>query len=379
MLACARIGAPHTVVFGGFSADALATRVVDCGVKVIITADGGYRRGAPVGAQAGRRRGLREDQERRPHRREGAGGQAHRPGRRLGRRASTSGGTTPSDQASSRARVRVLRLRAPALRHVHLRLDRQAQGHPAHDRRLPDRRGVHALGGLRPQAGDRRLLVHRRRRLGHRPQLPRLRPARQRPPPASSTRARRTRPRRAAGGRSSQDYKVSIFYTAPTAIRSFMKQGQEIPDKYDMSSLRVLGSVGEPINPEAYVWYRHVIGGDRTPVVDTWWQTETGAIMISPLPGVTARQAGLGDDPDPRRLRRRGHRGGRVGPQRLRRLPRAHRAVALDAAHHLGRRRPVPGDLLVEVQEAGLVLRRRRRQEGRATATCGCSAGSTTS
>jgi acetyl-CoA synthetase len=95
------------------------------------------------------------------------------------------------------------------------------------------------------------------------------------------------------------DYKVTIFYTAPTAIRSFMKQGREIPDKYDMSSLRILGSVGEPINPEAYVWYRHVIGGDRTPVVDTWWQTETGAIMISPLPGVTAGKPGSAMTPIP--------------------------------------------------------------------------------
>jgi acetyl-CoA synthetase len=94
-------------------------------------------------------------------------------------------------------------------------------------------------------------------------------------------------------------HKVSIFYTAPTAIRSFMKQGREIPDKYDMSSLRVLGSVGEPINPEAYVWYRLVIGGDRTPVVDTWWQTETGAIMISPLPGVTAGKPGSAMIPIP--------------------------------------------------------------------------------
>ena len=82
-----------------------------------------------------------------------------------------------------------------------------------------------------------------------------------------------------------------------------------------MSSLRILGSVGEPINPEAYVWYRHVIGGDRTPVVDTWWQTETGMIMISPLPGVTARQARLGDDPDPRRRGRRGR------PRTARRCP----------------------------------------------------------
>jgi acetyl-CoA synthetase len=88
------------------------------------------------------------------------------------------------------------------------------------------------------------------------------------------------------------DHKVSIFYTAPTAIRTFMKQGREIPDGYDLSSLRLLGSVGEPINPEAYIWYREVIGGDRCPVVDTWWQTETGQIMISPLPGVTAGKPG---------------------------------------------------------------------------------------
>ena len=92
---------------------------------------------------------------------------------------------------------------------------------------------------------------------------------------------------------------MSIFYTAPTAIRSFMKQGNEIPGQYDMSSLRILGSVGEPINPEAYVWYRTVIGGDRTPVVDTWWQTETGAIMISPLPGVTAGKPGSAMIPIP--------------------------------------------------------------------------------
>ncbi len=88
------------------------------------------------------------------------------------------------------------------------------------------------------------------------------------------------------------EHKATIFYTAPTAIRTFMKWGKEIPEKYDLSSLRLLGSVGEPINPEAYVWYREVIGGGRTPVVDTWWQTETGMIMISPLPGVTAGKPG---------------------------------------------------------------------------------------
>ena len=89
-----------------------------------------------------------------------------------------------------------------------------------------------------------------------------------------------------------QKYGVSIFYTAPTAIRSFMKAGRQIPQQFDLSSLRLLGSVGEPINPEAWIWYRDVIGGGDTPIVDTWWQTETGAIMVSALPGVTTLKPG---------------------------------------------------------------------------------------
>ncbi|MGH1547738.1 acetate--CoA ligase [Leifsonia poae] len=96
-----------------------------------------------------------------------------------------------------------------------------------------------------------------------------------------------------------EKYKVSIFYTAPTAIRSFMKIGRQHPQQFDLSSLRVLGSVGEPINPEAWMWYREVIGGDTTPIVDTWWQTETGAIMISALPGVTTLKPGSAQVPLP--------------------------------------------------------------------------------
>ncbi|GAA1870412.1 acetate--CoA ligase [Pseudonocardia ailaonensis] len=96
-----------------------------------------------------------------------------------------------------------------------------------------------------------------------------------------------------------QKYGVTIYYTAPTLIRTFMKWGREIPEKYDLSSLKVLGSVGEPINPEAWMWYRQVIGGERCPIVDTWWQTETGAIMISPLPGVTATKPGSAMRPLP--------------------------------------------------------------------------------
>src|SRR5690606_12476043 len=85
---------------------------------------------------------------------------------------------------------------------------------------------------------------------------------------------------------------VNIFYTAPTAIRSFMRWGPEYPAQHDLSSLRLLGTVGEPINPEAWVWYREHIGGGRCPVVDTWWQTETGMILITPLPGLTTLTPG---------------------------------------------------------------------------------------
>ena len=96
-----------------------------------------------------------------------------------------------------------------------------------------------------------------------------------------------------------QKYGVTIFYTAPTAIRTFMKVGREVPDGFDLSSLRLLGSVGEPINPEAWIWYRDVIGHGATPIVDTWWQTETGAIMISALPGITDLKPGSAQVPLP--------------------------------------------------------------------------------
>jgi acetyl-CoA synthetase len=96
-----------------------------------------------------------------------------------------------------------------------------------------------------------------------------------------------------------EKYQVSIFYTAPTAIRSFMKLGRAIPDRFDLTSLRVLGSVGEPINPEAWIWYREAIGGGTTPIVDTWWQTETGAIMVAALPGITTLKPGSAQVPVP--------------------------------------------------------------------------------
>jgi acetyl-CoA synthetase len=96
-----------------------------------------------------------------------------------------------------------------------------------------------------------------------------------------------------------EKYRVNILYTAPTTIRTFMKWGEELPASHDLSSLRLLGSVGEPINPEAWIWYRTNIGGDRCPIVDTWWQTETGGILITPLPGITATKPGAAMTPFP--------------------------------------------------------------------------------
>ena len=95
-----------------------------------------------------------------------------------------------------------------------------------------------------------------------------------------------------------EKYRVNIFYTSPTAIRAFVRQGDQWPNAHDMSSLRLLGSVGEPINPAAWEWYYKTIGKERCPIVDTWWQTETGAIMISPMPGAVPAEAGLGDAAD---------------------------------------------------------------------------------
>ena len=171
-------------------------------------------------------------------------------------------------------------------------------------------------------------------------------------------------------------YGVTILYTAPTAIRAHMKWGPEFAQWHDLSSLRLLGSVGEPINPEAWVWYHEHIGGERCPIVDTWWQTETGMILITPLPGISTTKPGSAVAAVPRRRRGGLHRGGRGRRPGRRRLPRAAPAVARDAARDLRRRRALPRDVLVEVPRH--VLRRRRRADRRATATSGCSAASTT-
>ena len=158
---------------------------------------------------------------------------------------------------------------------------------------------------------------------------------------------------------------VSILYTAPTAIRAFIRAGDEWPAKHDLSSLRLLGSVGEPINPEAWMWYHRVIGGGRCPIVDTWWQTETGSIMLTTLPGACYSKPGSTGLPFVRRRHR-----GREGPRR--RVPDERRrqadhpkAVAVDGAHALGRRRALPQDVLGRDAERLLHRRRRAPRRGR--------------
>ena len=149
---------------------------------------------------------------------------------------------------------------------------------------------------------------------------------------------------------------VTIFYTAPTAIRAFMRWGTELPQKHDLSSIRLLGSVGEPINPEAWMWYHEFIGGKRCPIVDTWWQTETGQIMITPLPGLTTTKPGSATHPFPGiRVQIRNERGEPITAGR--RTADDRQAVAGDVARHLRR----PGALrchVLEQVEGRRVLRR---------------------
>ena len=169
---------------------------------------------------------------------------------------------------------------------------------------------------------------------------------------------------------------VTVFYTAPTAIRAFMRWGDQWPAKHDLSSLRLLGSVGEPINPEAWMWYRKKIGGDRCPIVDTWWQTETGAIMISPLPGATPTKPGSATRPLPGHRRRRRAQGRHAVRAERGRLPRDQAAVAVDAADDLRRPRAVREDVLRRDRRAATspaTARARTR-----TATSGSWAASTT-
>ena len=356
MLACARLGAPHTVVFGGFSADALATRILDCGVEVVITADGGYRRGAAAALKPAVDKAL----ERCPD-------VTHvLVIRRTGQdTAMTEGRDVWWDEIVERQPAEHECEFFPAEHPLYIMYTSGSTGKP---------KGIlHTTGGyvvgvsythwasfdLKAETDVFWTAADIGWVTGHSYLVY--------GPLTNATTSvmyegTPDTPHKGRWWEIIEKYRVTILYCAPTAIRTFMKWGADIPEKFDLSSLRILGSVGEPINPEAYVWYRHYIGGDRTPVVDTWWQTETGMHMISPMPGVTEGKPGAAMQLS-RASCRGGQRRGPAGAERLRWLPGRHPAVAGHAADHLGRRPALHRHLLVPLPRP--VLRRGRGQEGR--------------
>ncbi|ASU77164.1 acetyl-coenzyme A synthetase [Actinopolyspora erythraea] len=293
MLACARLGALHSVVFGGFSSEALRSRINDAEAKVVITCDGQFRRGSAMPLKANVDEAVTE---------------------------------TPSVEHVLVVRRTEGEVGWDGNRDLwwHDVVDRQPAAHTpeAFDSEHPlfilytsgttgKPKGIlHTSGGYLTQAAYTHNVVFDLKPdsdvywctadigwvTGHTYIVygPLANGASQ-----VIYEGTPNSPHEGRHWEIVQKYGVTSYYTAPTTIRTFMKWGSEIPARYDLSTLRVLGTVGEPINPEAWTWYREHIGGGRAPIVDTWWQTETGAIMISPLPGVTAAKPGSAQRPLP--------------------------------------------------------------------------------
>ena len=285
MLACTRIGATHTVVFGGFSSEALRDRINDCGAKLCITADGGWRRGKSVPLKANVDGALAETPT----------VKSCLVVRRTGEAVTMQGGRDFWwEDLVKTASADCPPASLPSEHPLFILYTSGTTGKP--------KGVVHTTGGYLLGAHLTTKLVFDLHEddifwctadvgwvTGHSYVV-------YGPLSNGATtvmyEGAPDHPEKDRFWSIIERRKVSIFYTAPTAIRAFVRWGDDQPKKHDLSSLRLLGSVGEPINPEAWMWYHAVIGGGRCPIVDTWWQTETGAIMMTPLPGITDAKPG---------------------------------------------------------------------------------------